>query len=236
MTKKDSKTPELDALLKHQTEINVAQQQLDALQGCIKKQEDAQVALREQIPALEALEQQREALLAEVAIGAADSADLDDLNQKISGAEVQKAEIEPAIIRCQQTIAGLQRKVVDQTSLVNFLKKHSEILTRNYLLAEADVVAQSYLKNARAMGADSLRLDAICEALLDLGHPYASRHPGATVQAPAYNLPAFEKVRQFHNKSMTIIGDIGTVHERIARKEEEFGRLRALGIECGVCE
>lgn len=231
MTKKDSNTPELDALLKHQAEINVAQQQLDALQGFIAKQETAQAALREQIPALAALEQQREALLAEVAIGAADSADLDELNQKITGAEAQKAEIEPAIIRCQQTIAGLQRKVADQSKALEVLRARIPRLVREYLLAEANLLALQYLEKAKALIADVQRLEGITLVLQEVGHLPFMRPHGAMINLPAYGLPAFEGKHLWQLPGLIYNDDQISHHRRRAMAQTESERIRALGIE-----
>ena len=111
MRKTTAPTHETDAMLKQHADIEAAILQLETLRGAIAHQESTLAGLLEQTPDMATLEQQHAGMLADAAIGAAKSTAVDDLNQKIAAASAKKAEIEPAINLCQQTLSGLQRKV-----------------------------------------------------------------------------------------------------------------------------
>lgn len=230
MSKKND-TPEQDALLQHQGAVNAAKAQLEALQNTIAQQESTLAGLQAELPDLSGLAQQHEDLLAEVATGTADSAALDDLTHRIAIAEAKKADIVPAITRCQQTIAGLQRKVADQAKALEVLKERIPYLVRDYLLSVANNIALAYLEKAKAIIDDYQRFEAIALVLHELGHRPFIRPHNSTITLPAYGLPAFAGKTLWQCEGLIYKADKMTHVDRRAAASAEADRIRALGID-----
>lgn len=227
---KNATTPhETDAMLKRQADIEAAAMQLETLRNAAADQESTLAGLCEQIPDMAALERRREELLADAAIGTAKSAAADDLNQKIAGADAKKAEIEPAIKRCQQTISGLQRKMQDKIAELDDLKKTMPRFVMNHLLAEAEQIAQSYLRNAGALVDDLKRLEGIAAILQQRGHVPGVRSPGSEIKIPAYALRAFEGKTLLHYPGL--IFKLNTHGEIAPWAAAEAARVKAMGID-----
>jgi len=229
MGKPTANIPELDAMLKHQAAIDAAKQQLETLQGIVSQQETTLADLQGQLPEIAALEQQHEDLLAEIATGGAEPAAADDLDKAITDAKAKKADIDPAIALCQKTICGVQRKIQDQAAALDALMSQTGNLVKQYLLAEAERVAQDFLPKAAALIDDYKRLEGIAAMLQPLGHnPYLRPH-GAEMVLPAYDLPAFQGKTLFHNPGLIFkLSGYGEIRPLFAAEVE---RIKALGIE-----
>lgn len=229
MSKKNGNLPEQDALQQHQAAIDAAKQQLETLQGIVRQQETTLAELQGKLPEIAALEQQHEDLLAEIATGDAEPAAADDLDKAIADAKAMKADIDPAIALCQKTICGVQRKIQDQVAALDALKNSTGNLVKQYLLAEAERVAQDFLPKAEALINDYKRLLGIAAVLEPLGHkPYLRPH-GSEMVLPAFDLPAFQGKTMFNYPAL-IFKQVG-YGEVVPLFNAEVERIKALGIE-----
>lgn len=231
MSKKQEYTPEQAALISLQSEIDAAKTQIETLKSAIAQQEKMHIELKDGLPDLGMLYQQREDLLAEVATGAENAGALSMLDEAIGTALDSEAKTKPEMQRCLQTVAGLQRKLQDARQALSVLQAKLPGLVRGYLLTEGNLVAERYLQHAAALLSEYKRLEAISTALQEMGYLPTLRPHGASISLPAFALPAFQGKTLWQMEGL-IFDDrqLGYLAKRnLATIEAD--NIRALGID-----
>ncbi len=219
------------ALLQHQASIQAAASVLQSLQNTLSQQENALAALLAEKPDLEPLNRQYEDALAETVTGDGDDTTLVSISTILEAAKTKLTELEPEIGICRKTIAGLRRKIAEQEQAINILQKKAPGLLREWLHAESNSVAESYINKAKALLEDHHRLEGLFWLLGHLGHPPGPATGGLLV-LPAYELPAFEGNRFIHDRKCLFKGPIEWSGRRAADQAAiEENRIASLGVD-----
>ncbi|MDH3997589.1 MAG: hypothetical protein OET90_02010 [Desulfuromonadales bacterium] len=152
------------------------QQEIQAFQDALTKATDTvaglKVAISEQeeliqqatasIPSLGDLPQQREDLLASIAIGEASEDDLSEIDQKIEEKELEvsqtSTEASQVISKAEQAIAGLKRKLSEAESELATLEDQSSQVLSHYLVVRAEVEGAEYARLAEKLAEKYQRL------------------------------------------------------------------------------
>lgn len=230
MDKKQKTENELQEILRHQQAIKDVSGQIEALRSAIKSQEESLAQHQAQLPDLETLEQQRENLLADIATGKAEMAQLDKLDGRIEAEQAASNQLAPLIVRCNKTLAGLNRKLQEETELLGTLQKQSARFQRAYLLAEAELEAEAYVALGGELVAKFSRLSAL-SILLDGLDCQNIKAPGmVALSLPAFNLKVFPGNTVF-NRPGALFVESPTAAQGFEWAKAEKENLRALGVE-----
>lgn len=230
MVSKQANSNALQEILNHQQAIKDVSSQIEALQSAITFQEGEVAKHQAQLPDLEALERQRENLLADIATGVAEKSALDALDTRIEGEQAASNQLAPLIVRCNKTLAGLNRKLQEETELLASLQKQTARFQCAYLLAEAELVAEAYVALGGELVAKFSRLSAL-SILLDGPDCPKIKAPGmVALSLPAFNLKAFPGNTVF-NRPGALFVESPTAAQGFEWAKAEKENLRALGIE-----
>jgi vacuolar-type H+-ATPase subunit I/STV1 len=133
-----------------------AKQKTADLRAAITKQDETIREANAGVPSMGDLLQQREDLLADIAMGNASGDSLETLDAQIGQKEKEiasaKAEAKKIVSQAQQVIAGLKRKMTEMEAKVKELKE--EILPEaiaHFLLTRAETACEEYVQIAREL-------------------------------------------------------------------------------------
>ena len=149
-------------LAEFQQALDHAERQRAAIQSLA----DAQQAVIDQaqttLPAVPDLQPERQALLADIAMGNATEADLKALDRRIreasGNAEQGKATASPIIDRAAQTLAGLRGKLATAEADLQALNEKRRDLLLGYLQTEAEAEGKKYAELGLAAFASLKRI------------------------------------------------------------------------------
>lgn len=221
------------AVLNNQSAIEEATAAACKLEQAIADYAHTAEEMRASLPDASAFEQERENLLAAIAIGEKGQADLDALDARLAQTRQQARDAQPGITGIAQTIAGLKRRLVDVQAKLQGLREERPALLRSLLLSEAEAEGAEYAGLAVALVNRYRRLKAL-ETLLH-GHGMS-----IGVHGPGLHLPAFdlESVLPHVGNPLPGTGQKGAIFdlrwEARQRQSEQLGQekahLRSLGV------
>jgi hypothetical protein len=218
-----------EAMLNHQSAIRAAKARLATLQDAIEQQQGILEGLRTSRPDFASLEQEFESALAGQALGSIGANEVEQIQRQIDTARKASATLEPKVVSCERTIAGLQRKVQSETETISALDREMPYIIKKHLLAEAAQVAETYLQDIKPVIEAYQRLEGIGRLLHGLGHVPSLVPHGASFELPAFNLPAFNGKTVFQRPGL--IFKVTTNADLVPWIDAEVERIRALGVD-----
>lgn len=183
-----------ECLLYLQNKQNEAEQQIVKIKEAIAFQEEL-IAREKAIkaPDLAAVIQERNEMLADIALGKSQAAELPEIDEKLRLATAKAEEsaglMDDIITIALQTISGLKRKLTiteNDLQSINCAKTEAE---RRFLLAEAEKVGAEYIEAAKLVTAAFRRLLALNEILTKKGHQNIEGETSLSLtMLPTFNL------------------------------------------------
>lgn len=141
-------------VLAHQNDLKALQAEAKRFEDAISAQNEIVSQAKDSITPSRDLSAQRADILASIAIGDADQADLDKLdgiaNKERASHDASSRKAEPVINQANQTIAGLQRKLADLGEKVALKALDTKPIHAHFLLAEVKRVSALYVSQALA--------------------------------------------------------------------------------------
>lgn len=222
--------PELQAVLQNQQAAAAAQAAVDQLHQAIGMQNKAADQLHAHVERVEALETQREDLLADIATGQDKTKELQALDVLLAQQKNDIAE-QDSQAAISQTVAGLTRKLGRAQSDLAALQGKRPALLRGLLRTQAEALGGEYVAAAFALKTLHRRLCALSSMLNDLGGgPPIFLGQGAVIEVPAANL---ESVRPHVDRAipgMLVAREYDQRHLS-GLIQSEKAALRDLGVE-----
>ena len=225
----------LEEVIDHQERIKAVQSEAKRLEDAIAQQSEiAEIALAG-IEQVTDRSEQRAAILADLAIGNADQADLNALdrltNNEQKAHQVSSAKAEPIITQAKQTIAGLKAKLADLMIMQASLERKNPLILEQLLMTEIKRVSAHYLANAQAVNEDFMKLAGLEDLLIA-----ATGQKGTILPFDlTLPLPRLPENKQYAQKDM---GDLlfttrsPSAHEmRTKWRNSERQRLAGNGLE-----
>ncbi len=224
---------EAEALQANASAIGAAAASIAGIEHTIADYTGMVEKMRAAHPDTSALEQEREDLLASIAIGEKRQADLDALDARLAELRKKRHEAQPGIAGVLQTIAGLQRRLHDEQAKMARPLQERPALVRRFLLSEAEAEGARY----GALGVELVqrykRLLALNSMLSDLGHVPSVLIHGAPLSVPAFRLASHAAfAHHVPGRDGVIYEPNGhTQQERADAIRQEKARLNAMGVE-----
>lgn len=160
----------LEEVIDHQERIKAVQSEAKRLEDAIAQQSEIIEKALAGIEQVTDRSEQRAAILADLAIGNADQADLNALdrltNNEQKAHQVSSAKAEPIINQAKQTIAGLEAKLADLVNMQAILERKNPLILEQLLMTEIKRVSTRYLANALAVNEDFMKLAGLEDLLI----------------------------------------------------------------------
>jgi hypothetical protein len=160
----------LEEVIDHQERIKAVQSEAKRLEDAIAQQSEIIEKTLAGIEQVTDRSEQRAAILADLAIGNADQADLNAhdrlTNNEQKAHQVSSAKAEPIINQAKQTIAGLEAKLADLVNMQASLERKNPLILEQLLMTEIKRVSTRYLANALAVHEDFMKLAGLEDLLI----------------------------------------------------------------------
>jgi hypothetical protein len=221
-------------ILAYQEEKAKAEGAVASLEESIRQQEAVIETAMASVPVAPDFARQREDLLAEVAIGGATEADLQELDREAAGAtdavNKAKADAQEIIAPARQTISGLRRKLATAQDELSTIKAIGPDVMNQYFRSEAERLGSEYVALA-------LQLIDRYEKLLAydkmLGHPSQLRTIRCgDIMLPTFRLKACDGLQHHRDIFEFRAAKLAVSSERQQEVHgAELTRMKGLGIE-----
>ncbi|MHB8949314.1 MAG: hypothetical protein ACYC4S_09640 [Rhodoferax sp.] len=183
-----SQSPETIAVLENQHATAIISATITKLERAIGKCEAQIKDQQAAFPNLDPLLNQREDLLAAVAIGENKSAEVKELDAKLAKLSAQQKDARPALDALKQTIGGLQRRLHESQAELLRLQKEKSVLMRLLLNTRAEALGAEYVAASAEIADLYKRLMALSGLLNDHGHAARLNMPGEGLHVPRFML------------------------------------------------
>ena len=228
----------LQQVLQYQEDVRQVAQNLQNLEEAITRQSNILVEAESCDSALPSLPEQRENLMAEIAIGKGDKSKVAELDRGIA-AEIQrlddrKASSAQSVSDAKSALAGLHRKLETAKKEQDELENARPEILHLYLMSEAEQIGKEYVQAARVV-IDKHRQLVVIEQLMtarNRAHVIQAGR-GATLTFPHFNLQACKGL-EISSYPGQLAEAPNSYRDPVAfdaatRKETE--RIKALGVE-----
>ncbi len=169
MKTEPTQSPETIAVLENQLATAATSATIKKLEKAIGECEARIAEQQAALPDLAPLENQREDLLAAIAIGEKKSAEVDKLDAEIARLSKQQQAATPALVALKQTVGGLQRRLQDSQAELQQLQNEKSILMRRFLNSRAEALGAEYVAAAAKTAEQYKRLMALNSLLYEHG-------------------------------------------------------------------
>lgn len=188
MKNQTTPSPETAAVLENQSAMKTTCAAIAKLEKAIGKCE-AQIEEQQAVlPDLAPLLNQREDLLAAMAIGEDKKAEISKLDTKIAQLSAQQKDAKPALDALKQTIGGLQRRLLESQAELLKLQGEKSVLMRRFLNSRAEVLGAEYVAAASKMVELYKGLLALDTMLHDHGQGHRIGMHGQGLYVPRFML------------------------------------------------
>lgn len=222
------------AVLAHQAKVEELNAEVKALNEAIAEQSSKAAALRHALPNVAEIDARLDDLMADVALGKADTKAVMKLEAERSEAKESMERIRPELDRISRTLVALERKASDAMMQIRQMQDEKPALMRRFLMDEAEAECVRYVANGGLAATSYMRLRGL-EALLEsYGSGFRLCESRESMMLPAFNLKASQEgPRHFHLQGIQFKLDArfdsGTVMEKAMREKEALHKR--FGIE-----
>ncbi|HNX77562.1 MAG TPA: hypothetical protein PKM56_17920 [Candidatus Rifleibacterium sp.] len=184
-----------------QDRCKVMSEKINSLQKAISDQEEIKAKARSAVPSMQSLNNERENLLAKIALGEASQKDLDSFDKKyakeLTATREARQLSESIISSADQTIAGLRRCLNNAELELTTLTDQKDSARLDFLRSEVEKVGAEYLDLAYALTEKYKRIVGI-EVLMRkfTANPGIRTANGDIFKIPMFNLPVFKNLLQ----------------------------------------
>ncbi len=211
---------------------------IDSLRRAISDQEEIKAKARSAVPSMQSLNNERENLLARIALGEATQKDLDSFDKKYAKeltANREASQLSESIISsADQTIAGLRRCLNNAELELTTLTDQKDSARLDFLRSEAEKVGAEYLELAYALTEKYKRivgLDCLMRKFRE--NPNIRTVNSGIFKIPMFNLPVFKSLLQKEPAGTFPDADVAaSFHSRlITFMDAEKERMAELGVD-----
>lgn len=165
---------DVDEVIAHQNALAAARDEVERLQALISEQEESLDSLTlDADERLDALQERREEVLADIALGEDNQDELKSLDKEIESiigdTDGSQREALEKYRHASQTVSGLKVRLQRQEEKLAELEAMSEGVIEQFLLDQGNKLASGFAKHAKQLIESFVRLKAIDELLMEKG-------------------------------------------------------------------
>jgi len=216
-------------VLVHKEKLVAAQAEIDKIQAAITERQQLVAKAKETIPAIPDRARERNAIMADIALGISGNDALRSIDELIDdearAARDASGNVAQVIAENQAIIDGLSQRLAAAQKSFQDIAAEIDSVAKRYYLGMAEVVAAEYVKHAEVLKALHLRLSGLGLCLGKFGVQGITAF-SKSIQIPKFNLPQFDGVDSFppNERGMMLNGDFynyGDFFRKSANAEED---------------
>jgi len=218
-----------EQVLAHKKLIDAAKSAIASIQSAIIKRQESITQARASIPATPDRRQERNDIMADIALGNAKTTELRAIDERIANetdvTQAAKEKVAQVISDTQATLDGLFNKLaIAQASLEEIESKTDDVALR-YFMGVAEISAAQYVNHALAVKALYIKLSGLRFSIQKHGGKDVKAQGANNIQIPKFNLPQFDGLESFPPTELCMVlnGDFfeyGDYFRQAANKEE----------------
>lgn len=216
-------------VFEHHQRIKKAAGVVASIQAAIDSQNQIIAETKAAIPKAVSRQQERNNILADIALGSACEDDLNEIDAAIANDKAIVAEAEkqaaPLIDVAQETVSGLARKLAAANEALSLLESKSVEVARRYFMGQAEIAAAQYVHHALSLKALHIKLFGLNLSLKKRGGKDVVGYSSGNIHIPKFNLPQFDGLECLPSNEPGVILNgaflqYGDYFQQAANKEE----------------
>ena len=235
MAKNSVENQALRKVLSYQSQVAAAGQLVAELRAAIDDKEYELMQIECFSTNLPKLMEQREDLLADIAMGMDKSAELATLDRVIQTEQEKKRAHSEAVTNAAATIrpavSGLRRKLATAEVELTRLKGMKSSIIEEFIKTEAELVAQSYIESAVTVARKLEKLRALGTLIKSYGGSIYNNYSGGTLNVPIFNLDAcLANLHPSEHGQLKEVVKVGPFQDLSPIIQAEAERFKAQGV------